>query len=124
MSLPASQQRVLDTIESALQHREPRLASMFAIFTRLNSNERVPRNESLEARPWWASSRLWRPRWAIRPAFFVSLAIILILSAAILGLTESGPACMPGNGPHGPVAAGSHSANCPLVPGFRNFGRG
>jgi predicted component of type VI protein secretion system len=39
MSLPAHQQRVLDTIESALQRREPRLASMF---TRLNTNEGAP----------------------------------------------------------------------------------
>ena len=60
MSLPACQQRVLDTIEKALQRHEPHLTSMFAIFTRLHTNERVPRTESLEPRPWWVWSRARR----------------------------------------------------------------
>jgi hypothetical protein len=52
MSLPACQQRTLDRIDTALRVREPRLASMFAIFTRLAADEETP---------WW--ERLRAPRW-------------------------------------------------------------
>jgi hypothetical protein len=41
VSLPAGQQRVLDRMEGALQASEPHLASMFAIFSRLNADEPV-----------------------------------------------------------------------------------
>jgi len=41
VSLPVAQQRVLDRMEGALQASEPQLASMFAIFTRLNVDEPV-----------------------------------------------------------------------------------
>jgi hypothetical protein len=37
MSLPASQQRVLDRMETRLRAGEPHLASMFGIFARLNA---------------------------------------------------------------------------------------
>jgi hypothetical protein len=47
MSLPVGQQRVLDDIEDVLQASEPRLASMYAIFTRLTKNELRPRREEL-----------------------------------------------------------------------------
>jgi len=49
MSLPAGQQRVLDKIEDDLQVAEPRLASMYAIFTRLTKNESPPCREQLPA---------------------------------------------------------------------------
>jgi hypothetical protein len=42
MSLPAGQQRILDAIEDALRASEPLLASMFAIFDRLSTNEAWP----------------------------------------------------------------------------------
>jgi hypothetical protein len=51
VSLPASQQRVLDEIESDLEGCEPRLRMMFAIFTRLNRDEGAPRTESLQPGP-------------------------------------------------------------------------
>jgi hypothetical protein len=50
MSLPASQQRVLDEIGNGLRASEPRLAGMFAIFTRLNLGEPPPRREELPLR--------------------------------------------------------------------------
>ena len=62
VSLPVSQQRVLERIESDLNGCEPRLVSMFAIFTRLTRNEGAPRTESL---PSGISFR--RPRPAARP---------------------------------------------------------
>jgi hypothetical protein len=41
MSLPARQQRVINELENAPRASEPRLASMYAIFARLNQNEPV-----------------------------------------------------------------------------------
>ena len=41
MALPACQQRALDRIEGALRASEPQLASMYAIFGRLNADEPV-----------------------------------------------------------------------------------
>lgn len=51
MSLPAAQQRILDGIAEGLRASEPRLAAMFAIFTRLTGSEAQPRQEQLAARP-------------------------------------------------------------------------
>jgi hypothetical protein len=60
MSLPASEQRALDGIAGELRASEPRLASMFAMFTNLNKNERTPLREQLSAaRLRWA--RVTRP---------------------------------------------------------------
>jgi hypothetical protein len=49
VSLPVSEQRALDGIESALEGGEARLRSMFAIFTRLTHDEGEPRTEALRA---------------------------------------------------------------------------
>ena len=56
MSLPACQQRVLDRIEHSLHACDPRLRSMFAIFTKLTREEGMPRLEELDHR----TSPLWR----------------------------------------------------------------
>jgi hypothetical protein len=47
MSLPARQQRALDGIAESLRMSEPRLAAMFAVFSRLTRNELPPRGEQL-----------------------------------------------------------------------------
>ena len=73
MGLPASQQRVLDRIEEALKKREPRLASMFAIFNRLNIHERLPWIEALAPLPWWSMKR-YHPSARIRAFVLLSLA--------------------------------------------------
>ena len=52
MSLPACQERILSAIEKTLRAGEPRLASRFAIFTRLASGEDLPRTEQLMPQPW------------------------------------------------------------------------
>jgi hypothetical protein len=129
MSLPACQQRVLDTIENALQRREPRLASMFAMFTRLNKNEGAPRTERLNP-PWWAWSRRGRPRHpagstvAARVLLLIPLAAIVVLTAVFLATNGSRVPCMPTGGPHSLVASQSHAKNCPSASGFRGFGHG
>jgi hypothetical protein len=51
MSLPAAQQRILDGIADGLRASEPRLASMFAIFTTLTRNEAPPCREQLPSPP-------------------------------------------------------------------------
>jgi hypothetical protein len=56
MSLPACQERILGGIERALRTAEPRLASRFAMFTRLTRDEELPSIEQLVPPPW----RPWR----------------------------------------------------------------
>jgi hypothetical protein len=50
VSLPERQQRALATIDQAIEARDPRLAAMFRIFTRLNADDAVPRHERLVPR--------------------------------------------------------------------------
>jgi Protein of unknown function (DUF3040) len=112
MSLPACQQRILDTIEHALQHGEPRLASMFAMFTRLNTNEGVPRTERLDA----------RTRLSGRGTVLIPLVAMLVLSAVLLAMRAARPACQPSYAQHGAAAVHSHSQSCPSVSGFKGIG--
>jgi hypothetical protein len=51
MTLPAAQQRALDGMAEAMRASEPRLVSMFAMFTRLTGNEVAPGREQLPRRP-------------------------------------------------------------------------
>jgi hypothetical protein len=67
MSLPACEQRELDEIATQLRTGAPHLASMFAIFTRLENGEGAPLAERLLMRPrrCWRPRR-WRSRWSTR----------------------------------------------------------
>jgi hypothetical protein len=125
MGLPASQQRVLDRIEETLHRREPRLVSMFTMFTRLAINERLPRIEALEQVPWW-SPRRYRGPAGIRAAVLLALASALVVSAVFLGMSQSGAGCAAPFVVRGPVAqaAGSHVRNCSPVPPAKGFGHG
>ncbi len=73
MTLPASQQRALDAIDDVLQSAEPRLATMFGVFTDLTRRDAMPAAETLVPGPWWARHRLagplYRPGWSghLRP---------------------------------------------------------
>jgi hypothetical protein len=49
MGLPASEQRVLDTIENDLRITDRQLMAAFAAFTRFASGTRMPRPERLSA---------------------------------------------------------------------------
>jgi hypothetical protein len=65
MSLPACQERVLSAIEDALRTGEPRLASRFAMFTRLTRDEALPHTEQLVPQHWLrhvlaGAGRVWR----------------------------------------------------------------
>ena len=123
MSLPASQQRVLDRIEEVLKKREPRLVSMFTMFTRLNIGERLPRIEALELVPWW-SPRRYRSRMPPRAVLFLSLAIALIVSAVFIGMSQSSNSCRTPLTPHGSVIGVSHAGTACNVPGAKTMGMG
>jgi hypothetical protein len=97
MSLPACQERVLHGMETALRTCEPRLASLFAIFTRLTRDEEIPRTEQLEPTPWLSRRRLRRAgtgrrrrpaaaggRPAARLRAFVLIPALLIVAASLL----------------------------------------
>ena len=51
MSLPTGQQRVLERIEGRLAESDPRLVSLFTIFTRLTRAEKMPWIEQVRVRP-------------------------------------------------------------------------
>jgi hypothetical protein len=137
MSLPACQQRVLDTIENALQRREPRLASMFAMFTRLTRGEGLPRTERLEATPWWAWHRHRRAGRAGRSprarrshggpaaalAVLIIPALIVLTISVFLGMSSSPATCAPAMSPHGLVTSG-YLRSCPSAEKSQFLGRG
>jgi hypothetical protein len=115
VSLPAGQQQVLDAIENDLEGCEPRLRSMFAIFTRLNRDEEAPRTESLRpqaGRPWL--TRLGR-RLAGTPRAIIAVPIVLGLLTLFVFLAISDSAtrgCTPAAGAH---AAATARASCQSV---------
>jgi len=53
MSLPASQQRALDALDSDLRVADKRLASMFRVFTELTRLEKMPLAETFQPARWW-----------------------------------------------------------------------
>ena len=91
MSLPAAQQRVLDRMEGALQASEPHLATMFAIFTRLNLNEPVG------AEPLARPRR--RTRWLQHGTALYAFVLVpvmftmIIIGAMLSGRAHSAGAC-------------------------------
>jgi hypothetical protein len=124
MSLPASQQRVLDRIEEALKRREPRLASMFAIFNRLNIHERLPWIEALKPVPWWSLKR-YHPTARIRAVVLLALAAAMVVSAVFVGMSQSRGGC---NAPimlRGPLIGAAHARHCPAAPqATKGYGHG
>lgn len=100
MSLPASQQRILDRIEQKLRASDPRLTSLFSIFTRLTRDEDMPRIEEIKARlarfGGWAgrctalARRLIpRPSGRVKAIIFFPCALAAVICALVIG--ASGP---------------------------------
>jgi hypothetical protein len=85
MSLPASEERALTGIERGLLSRDPRLKSLFAIFTRLTWQEAMPAIEQLRRR------RRHPPAGAM-----ILLAIALVAGVIMLGALGSASGCAPG----------------------------
>ena len=84
MTLPAAQQRVLDRMEGALQASEPQLTSMFAIFTRLNSEEPVGAEPLARPRPRrlrWLRAGTTIYAFVLVPVMFAMITIGALLSS-------------------------------------------
>jgi hypothetical protein len=97
MGLPASQRKILERIEHALRGSDPRLAALFSIFTRLTSDEEMPRIEQVRAKAtmfllriryrivafarWFAAPRRAR----LRTALFFPVALAIVASAMLAG---------------------------------------
>jgi hypothetical protein len=68
LTLPTGQRRALDAIDNVLQSAEPRLATMFGVFTDLTRLDAMPAVETLQPGPWWSRHRLagplYRPGWS------------------------------------------------------------
>jgi hypothetical protein len=91
MSLPARQQRKLREIEGGLTGSDPRLRSLFGIFTRLTTGEAMPWFEAVPTRPVADALAAFRSlirRIARRPASRVRALLLLpaALSALVCGI--------------------------------------
>jgi hypothetical protein len=86
MSLPASQQRVLGSIEGRLGAADPHLASMFAIFARLNVAEPVA-TEQLAVRRLrlrWQQPSLAACAMVLIPVMFIVTVVVSALAGGRL----------------------------------------
>jgi Protein of unknown function (DUF3040) len=103
MSLPACQERILTGIETALRTGEPRLASRFAIFTRLTSDEALPRREQIEQQPWL--KRVGR----LRGVLLVPVVLIMVASAVLAASIATASTCVAARQPVTWAAARLHT---------------
>jgi len=92
MSLPIGQQRVLESIEGKLSESDPRLVSLFSIFTRLTLTEKMPWIEQIAVRPvaYRLGALAYWFRWmARRPAARIRAMVLLpaALTAVACALT-------------------------------------
>jgi hypothetical protein len=92
MSLPIGQQRDLESIEGKLAESDPRLFSLFSIFTRLTLTEKMPWIEQIAIRPvaYRLGALAYWFRWiARRPASRVRAMVLLpaALTAVACALT-------------------------------------
>jgi len=123
MSLPAGQQRVLDGMAERLRASEPRLATMYAIFTRLSKNEAPPWREQLRTSPAvlvWLSALArrcggrrisWRGSTGKRILIVGPMAAVFVLLGVLMGLNSGTPAnCRAERFPA--AIAAPHSAGC------------
>jgi hypothetical protein len=79
MSLPARERRRLSGIQCALDRSDPRLASLFATFSRLVRDEEMPHFERLRVR----ADRLAARGKSVRVAVFGRMRLILIAPLAL-----------------------------------------
>lgn len=89
MSLPASQQRALNAIDTDLRRADIRLASMFSVFTELTRLDKMPLAETYPPVRWWTRSGRpsGRARTRRRPASRLgTIMLIPLLLAATLSL--------------------------------------
>jgi hypothetical protein len=99
MALPTCHQRTLETIAARLADSDPRLNSLFAIFTRLNHAEAMPWLEQLKVRPvrdrlvriqFWFRLLARRPAGRMRAVLLLPAALTAMACALTLGLGLAG----------------------------------
>jgi len=88
MSLPACQQRALDRMEGALRASEPRLASMYMIFGRLNAGEPIGTERLTRRRQRWL-----QPGTTMYAIVLVPVMFAAIIVGALLGGSRGTTAC-------------------------------
>jgi hypothetical protein len=86
MSLPANQQRVLVGMERALRASEPHMASMFAIFARLNEDSEPVGAEPLKRRP----RRGLQHGRGVYAAALIPVVFIMVIAGVLLGGSAHG----------------------------------
>lgn len=114
--MPACQQQVLDRIENDLEGCEPRLRSMFAIFTRLTRDEGAPRTESLRSESRhrrWTWPRLG-PTGTLQMVITVPLVLGLVALFVLLAISGSPAHGCRFAGPHAPATARTSSCQSVL----------
>jgi hypothetical protein len=86
MSLPASQLRVLGSIEGRLRAADPHLASMFAIFARLNVGEPVAAEPLAVRRPGFRWQRPGLAAYAVVliPVMFIAMVVVSALAGSAI----------------------------------------
>jgi hypothetical protein len=89
MALPACQQRALDRMEGALRASEPHLASMYAIFDRLNAGEPIGTERLTRKRLRWVQPGTTMYAMVLVPVMFAAI----IVGALLGGGTRSTSAC-------------------------------
>jgi hypothetical protein len=130
MSLPACQERILSGIADALRKGEPRLASRFAIFSRLTRGEELPRTEQLMPQSWLqrvlsSAGRAWRclfprprsravaamrPASRLRAAVVLPVLLIVMASATVVTAVAGTHSCAPA--PRRPAVIQTRWATC------------
>jgi hypothetical protein len=98
VSLPADEQSLLNTMDRALEARDPRLASLFATFTKLTRDQGPPRTERLVPSPGRLAAWRRAPYRLARASVAIPIVLAASLMAAIIaiGMATSGwSACSP-----------------------------
>ncbi len=108
MSLPACQQRALDRMEGALRASEPCLASMYAIFGRLNAAEPIGTERLTRKRLRWLQQGSAMYAIVLVPVMFAAIIV-----GALLGGSRSTAACEAGYSVGG-VSPLSSRPSCPV----------
>jgi hypothetical protein len=99
MSLPTGQQRVLERIEGKLSESDPRLVSLFTIFTRLTLAEKMPWIEQVRVRPvadriarigGWFRGRGRRPAARVRAMLLLPAALTAAACAVTIAFAFPG----------------------------------
>lgn len=117
--MPSYQQTVLNGMDRALEDRDPRLATMFAIFTRLTRDEGPPVTEKLARGARQAGFTLRGTLRRAPAAIPILLVACLMVGIIVLGITTaSGRSCPPSTTLH-QIAPGRGMVCRPSANGLR-----